>query len=1011
MGNDVAAGSPLLRRNERTGKAVRLRQPAAGIVLLVAALLFPAVRTAAQNTWKYHNNPDMWSNATEWSMGVVPDGSTDISIGLGTVNGDTSFTNSNILLIGSAATLNLLSGTTITNAPAGIIQNFGTLQGPGAIDNSGLLYNAGNLNTVVSNTGSGTVTNDGSGTLLLANGSLIQGGTLNNVSGTLGPAANSSVTLDGSTAAGAVTIQGMYSNEGGTTTTTNLLGTIDNQGQIYPFGSQLQLIGNTTLQGGGTLTLGGSSISSTTPVTLKNVDNTINGYGPISGPLTIINSGTINANTEGFVGALTFAAGTTLTNTGVLKATGGGVLDAAAVTSTGGSIIADGTNPTNSSDPLRGTIVQFANQTIMGGSVLATSSAQVHLGTGTVTGAMITASNGGSVLFYGSDIQGGTLNNVSGTLLAPAANSSVTLDGSTAAGAVTIQGTYGNAPGANTSTLVLGTISNQGTMYLPGAQLQVVGNTTLQGGGTVTLASTAITVNTPVTLTNVDNTIQGYTYGAISGPLTLINGGTINANTLSQEIGFDSGTTLSNTGVLEATGGGTLNATAVTSTGGSIIADGLDNSGRFINPGTTVQFASQSITGGSVLATNSAQVHLGTGTVTGATITASNSGSVLFYGSDIQGGTLNNVSGTIGPALGYSVTLDGSTAAGAVTIQGTYTNGSTNLTVVQGALMNNGVLQNQSGGQIEDFGILNNNSSIQNASGSRITVFNTLNNNQTLQNSGELQVGVGLNAGTLDNSGTILNTNGGLISVLGGATFNNSGDLESDAQSYFTTAANSAIVNTGTMSFTVNPVSIAGTLRNDGVINMNGQAVPTPVAAPPLTVTSTGTLSGTGFVNGNVVMQGTMAPGDTTGLFTINGNFTESGTSATFLENIMGAGQNGQLVVNGDVFLLGTLDVDLLNGFIPQSDESWVLMQYTGALSGVFATDIFPEDGFDWSVVYDAADHEVLLDVTGVGTGGSGGTGGGGTNPTPEPGTLLLMAVGAGILVLLQKTRRAEEVA
>ena len=154
-----------------------------------------------------------------------------------------------------------------------------------------------------------------------------------------------------------------------------------------------------------------------------------------------------------------------------------------------------------------------------------------------------------------------------------------------------------------------------------------------------------------------------------------------------------------------------------------------------------------------------------------------------------------------------------------------------------------------------------------------------------------------------------------------------------------------------------------------------------------------------------------MAPGDTTGLFTINGNFTESGTSATFLENIMGAGQNGQLVVNGDVFLLGTLDVDLLNGFIPQSDESWVLMQYTGALSGVFATDIFPEDGFDWSVVYDAADHEVLLDVTGVGTGGSGGTGGGGTNPTPEPGTLLLMAVGAAMLVLLQKTRRAEEVA
>src|SRR5258707_14893207 len=88
-------------------------------------------------------------------------------------------------------------------------------------------------------------------------------------------------------------------------------------------------------------------------------------------------------------------------------------------------------------------------------------------------------SNGGEVLLIGSTVQGGTLNNVSGTI----AGISATLDGSTAAGAVTILGTFtGNSTSA--PTFLLGTINNQGTI-VAGDQLTPVGDTTLQSAGKV----------------------------------------------------------------------------------------------------------------------------------------------------------------------------------------------------------------------------------------------------------------------------------------------------------------------------------------------------------------------------------------------------------------------------------------------------------------------------------------------------------------------------------------------
>ena len=103
-----------------------------------------------------------------------------------------------------------------------------------------------------------------------------------------------------------------------------------------------------------------------------------------------------------------------------------------------------------------------------------------------------------------------------------------------------------------------------------------MGDTTLQGAGTVTLANSGgggfshigENGNTPLTLINVQNTIQGA--GAVIEFLVNQAAGTVNANVTGQMLELLNGK-LTNAGLLEATGGGVLfiNNTAVINAGGS----------------------------------------------------------------------------------------------------------------------------------------------------------------------------------------------------------------------------------------------------------------------------------------------------------------------------------------------------------------------------------------------------------------------------------------------------------
>jgi len=149
MGAWLAAPSRLL-----FGSNARI----ASLLIACSAMLWPGL--AAGQTWVGAPNLSLpWSDPSNWSPATVPDGSANISIPQGDVQGDFSFTlaNSRIMSINSPANLSIVPTTAITN--------MGAIDLAGRIVDNGTLVNADIGFIVMPNgsalTGSGTLSNAG----------------------------------------------------------------------------------------------------------------------------------------------------------------------------------------------------------------------------------------------------------------------------------------------------------------------------------------------------------------------------------------------------------------------------------------------------------------------------------------------------------------------------------------------------------------------------------------------------------------------------------------------------------------------------------------------------------------------------------------------------------------------------------------------------------------------------------------------------------------------------------
>jgi hypothetical protein len=293
----------------------------------------------------------------------------------------------------------------------------------------------------------------------------------------------------------------------------------------------------------------------------------------------------------------------------------------------------------------------------------------------------------------GGVIQGGTLSCSNGGAIET--DNSATLDGT--ASALTLAPSTAWTSGLGTTTLLEGTIVNQGNLQVyagfgNNTFVALAGNVTLEGGGSVSLSSGDLNGEAYLeesggayTLTNVNGLIQGY--GVIgNGGISLVNeaAGTVLANASGETLTVNTSGTVSNLGTFEAQGGTLAVASAVTNFSGGTLTGGTweaagggtilfqagpnpvsTNAATVILSGTGSEIETRSGSGGSyqaleaTLATNSGTLEVLGGRGFAAAGPLDNTGTI-----ELGGGVLSAPSMALGPASVLSGTGTVSVAPG-----------------------------------------------------------------------------------------------------------------------------------------------------------------------------------------------------------------------------------------------------------------------------------------------------------------------------------------------------------
>jgi hypothetical protein len=101
-----------------------------------------------------------------------------------------------------------------------------------------------------------------------------------------------------------------------------------------------------------------------------------------------------------------------------------------------------------------------------------------------------------------------------------------------------------------------------------------------------------------------------------------------------------------------------------------------------------------------------------------------------------------------------------------------------------------------------------------------------------------------------------------------------------------------------------------------------------------------GTLAGSGTIQAKVVNGGVTSPGGSPGTLSLGpGEDYQQGTGGTLLIELGGHNpgtENDQLVVGGNASLAGTLELHLINGFVPQPGDEFQILT-CGSQTGQFS--------------------------------------------------------------------------
>lgn len=155
-------------------------------------------------------------------------------------------------------------------------------------------------------------------------------------------------------------------------------------------------------------------------------------------------------------------------------------------------------------------------------------------------------------------------------------------------------------------------------------------------------------------------------------------------------------------------------------------------------------------------------------------------------------------------------------------------------------------------------------------------------------------------------------------------------------------------------------LNLTGTMQVNGNANLNGGglAVNGQLTANSVNVGQDAYLKGSGLIAGNVVNNGTVAPGNSPGVLTVNGNFTQSSTGTLEIE-IGSLSLFDQLLISGNASLAGTLAVVPFDGFVLEYGQQFEFLQ-AGSVSGSFDQVTAPA-GFRGRVLEDDGDLTLVI--------------------------------------------------
>ena len=506
-----------------------------------------------------------------------------------------------------------------------------------------------------------------------------------------------------------------------------------------------------------------------------------------------------------------------------------------------------------------------------------------------------------------------------------------------------------------------GTITNTGKIQVPSAGILFIsGGVTLTGAGSVLLSGSG-------TLTLLGGTDSLTNQQLIHGSgrifqLPLTNMATIagdsNGNTLTLAEG-----PITNKATLKASSGGTLTVeTVVNNSAGTIQA--LD--------GSTVILFNSTVNGGKLVTSGTGTIQSQNGLLDGTVNVPSNLGLLEVSSADLfLQGTINNV-GTIALSNKACVILNqASTLIGKGTLTmapGTCIFGSglafTNRSTIVGAgsigdsnpmpITNIGtIVANQASPLLivpNASGFTNNGTLMVNA-GSTLDIQGPFNN---LSATGTLTAGTYTVAGALGLQNSIVTENANLTLNGAAAQVVNTNTVSNGLATLAAIAAKGVFsLQNGQALTTASKLSSAGQLTIDptsslklgGSFTQNGgtSTIDGTLTAPLGLTVKTGSLMGKGTLAASVVSNSTITVGDSTtvpGQLTIAGTYVQNPTGVLNVE--IGGTQVGtqcsQLAVSNGVSLGGTLNIKLLNGFVPTIGADVFTIVTGSAVSKTFTT-------------------------------------------------------------------------